>query len=102
MSNPLNCSASSCAHNNCGSCYASSIQVNGASAVSTAQTNCASYEDKSASSLSNCGAGGCSCAKTNSITCGAANCVHNSCGCCKAQSVQINMNNATCETFRCK
>lgn len=101
MSNPLNCSASSCAHNNCGSCYASNVQVSGASAVTTAQTNCSSYENKGDSSFTNC-AGGCTCAKTSSITCGASNCAHNSSGCCKAESVQINMNNATCETFCCK
>ncbi|MGL5506938.1 MAG: DUF1540 domain-containing protein [Paraclostridium sp.] len=101
MSNPLNCSASSCAHNNGGSCYASSIQVHGASAVTTAETTCASYENKSVAGFTNC-AGGCTCAKTNSINCGASNCVHNSSGCCKAESVQINMDNATCDTFRCE
>lgn len=98
MSNPINCSASSCAYNQSGGCYASGIQVNGASANTTSQTNCGTFQDRADSSFTNC-AGGCTCAKTHSISCAADNCKHNSGGSCKAESVQINMQNASCETF---
>ena len=98
MSNPINCSASTCAYNNGGGCYASSIKVNGANANTTSQTNCATYQDKTSSSFTNC-SGECNCAKTSSISCEANQCKHNENGCCKAESVKINIQNASCETF---
>ena len=98
MSNPINCSATNCAYNNGGGCYASKIQVQGSRANTTCETACATYKDKASSSFTNC-SGECNCAKTNSISCAANNCKHNDNGCCKADSVQINMQNASCETF---
>ncbi|KKY01750.1 MULTISPECIES: DUF1540 domain-containing protein [Paraclostridium] len=98
MSNPINCSATSCAYNNSGGCYASGIQVKGSRAKTTSQTNCATYQDKASSSFTNC-SGECTCAKTHSISCAADHCKHNDSGCCKAESVQINMQDASCETF---
>ncbi|MGL6104831.1 DUF1540 domain-containing protein [Romboutsia sp.] len=99
MSNSnLNCSVSNCAHNNGGACFAGSINVAGSSATTTSSTSCSSYEDKSASGFTNC-AGGCSCTKTSNISCQAGNCKHNSLGSCTASNVQINAQNASCETF---
>ena len=101
MSNPLSCSASSCTYNKTGDCYASIVKVEGASAITTSQTTCASYESREGKGFTN-SIGGQDSAKTSSISCAASNCVHNSSGACVADSVHINMDNATCETFRSK
>lgn len=98
----LSCSATNCVHNNASQCYAGSISVVGSGATSTCSTACASFEDRANSGMTSCGAGGCTCAKTGSISCQANNCTHNSNGSCKAGSVQINAQNATCETFVCR
>lgn len=98
----LNCGATNCVHNNASQCYAGGISVVGSNASSTSATACASFEDRATSSMTNCGAGGCTCAKTSSITCQATECAHNSNNSCKAQNVQINAQDATCETFICK
>ena len=97
----LNCSASNCAHNNGGSCYAGGINVAGASATSTSNTFCSSFADKASSNFTNCG-GNCTCTKTSNISCQAGNCKYNSLGSCKASNVQINAQNASCETFVCE
>lgn len=94
----LSCSATNCVYNNASSCYASGVSVAGSGATSTSATACVSFQDRSTSGMTNC-ASGCTCAKTSSITCQASNCSHNNNGCCKAESVQINAQNATCETF---
>ena len=102
MSNSnLSCSATNCVYNNASSCYAGAISVAGSNASTTSSTACVSFEDRSESGMTNC-AGGCTCAKTGSIACQAQNCTYNSSGSCKASSVQINAQNASCETFICK
>ncbi|MDK2562734.1 DUF1540 domain-containing protein [Romboutsia sedimentorum] len=98
----LSCSATNCVHNNASSCYAGAISVAGTQATTTGSTTCASFEDRSSSSMSNCGSEGCTCTKTGSIACQATKCSYNNSGSCKASSVQINAQNASCETFICK
>ncbi|MEG1310399.1 MAG: DUF1540 domain-containing protein [Romboutsia sp.] len=97
----LNCSASSCTYNNCGGCYASSINVDGCQATTTSNTCCSSYQDKASSGFSNC-SGECNCVSTANVNCKATNCKHNEGECCKADKVHINCDNASCETFCCK
>lgn len=99
--NNLNCSASSCAYNNSGACYAGGINVAGSSATTTSSTFCSSYEDKASASFTNC-SDGCSCTKPDNISCEAGNCKYNSLGACTANNVQINAQNASCDTFICE
>ena len=97
----LNCSATNCAHNNGGNCYAGGINVAGSSATTTSNTCCSSFVDKSNAGFTNCG-DGCKCTKTNNISCQAGNCKYNSLGACTANSVQINAQSASCETVICE
>lgn len=97
----LSCSATNCVHNNASMCYAGGISVTGASATSTSATNCASFQDRASSGMTNCGSEGCTCTKTSGISCQAYKCNYNENECCKAPSVKINAQNATCETFIC-
>lgn len=100
MANNLTCSASNCAFNNSGACYAGGINVHGAHAKTTSNTTCASFQDKNVAGFTNC-SNDCDCVGTEDIKCGACECTHNENECCKAPSVQINAQNASCETFRC-
>lgn len=96
----LSCSASNCAHNNAGACYAGSINVTGHQATTTSNTTCSSFQDKASGGFTNCS--NCSCeTKTSNISCSACNCHHNSNQACTANSVKINAQNASCETFIC-
>ena len=97
----LKCAAQSCAYNTAGDCYAGGINVNGKQATTTSNTCCASYQDKSAGGFTNC-SDQCNCVSTQNINCKACNCKHNENECCKADQVQINNENASCETFCCK
>lgn len=101
MANNLNCSASNCAFNNSGACYAGGINVSGRQATTTSNTTCASFQDKATAGFTNCSTD-CDCVGTEDIKCSACNCKHNANECCKASNVQINAQNASCETFCCE
>lgn len=93
----LNCSANNCGHNNGGSCFAGSINVSGRSATTTSSTSCSSFVDQASNAFTNCA--NCTCTKPDSIKCEAVNCSYNEGKSCKAGAVQINAQNASCETF---
>ena len=102
MSNSnLSCSATNCVYNNASSCYAGAISVAGSNASTTPSTACVSFEDRSASSMTNSTEGSTR-TRTGGIACQAQNCTHNSSGSCRASSVQINAQDTSCETFVCK
>ncbi|MGX4600786.1 DUF1540 domain-containing protein [Faecalimicrobium sp. JNUCC 81] len=95
----LNCSATSCAHNNAGGCFAGGINVDGRKATTTGHTNCASYVDKASAGFTS-SANECDCVSTQNIHCKATNCKYNESELCKADQVHINNDsNASCETF---
>lgn len=98
--NNLGCSASNCAHNKGGACYAGGINVSGNQATTTSSTTCSSFQDKSSGGFTSCG-DSCNCVGTNNINCSACNCKHNANNSCTASNVQINAQNASCETFCC-
>ena len=103
MSNSnLKCSATNCAHNNCGNCYAGGINVAGQSATTTAQTCCSSFEDRSNAAFTNCTSCSDHCTCTSDIHCDATNCKYNQNSCCTSNNVNINAATASCETFCCE
>lgn len=94
----LNCSADNCIYNNSGICYAGSIEVQGARAATTTGTKCATFNsDKN--DLMNFTSN--SFTTSTDIKCEAIKCKYNSNRTCTAPSVQINYNNANCDTFIC-
>ena len=96
----LNCSADNCVYSNSGICYAGSIKVNGVDASTTTGTTCATYTPKNnENSLSNNSSN--TFTTSTDIDCKARKCNYNSDGTCTAASVQINHNNASCDTFIC-
>lgn len=92
----LNCSADNCIYNNSGICYAGGIEVQGASASTTTGTKCATFNSNK-NDFRNCTSN--SFTTSGDIDCKAAKCKYNSLGTCTAPSVQINYNNANCDTF---
>lgn len=101
MANNLACSAYNCAFNNRSYCYAGGINIRGRHATTTSNTTCASFQDKETCGFASCSTD-CDCVGTEDIKCGASNCKHNDNENCRASSVQINAQNASCETFHCK
>ncbi|CEI73396.1 MULTISPECIES: DUF1540 domain-containing protein [Romboutsia] len=98
METNLLCLEKECAFNKSGSCYASHIKVEGYDAYITPETYCDTFRDSSSFSLSNYG-GNISLTSTQNISCSADNCKYNISGGCSASFVQINPQNANCETF---
>ncbi|WP_042275455.1 DUF1540 domain-containing protein [[Clostridium] dakarense] len=95
----LNCSATSCAYNNGGGCFAGGINVDGRQATTTGNTTCASYIDKASAGFTN-SSNAYDSVGTRDIRCKATNCKYNVDEACKAEQVHINNDkNASCETF---
>lgn len=94
----LNCSASSCAYNNLGECFAGGINVDGRHATTTSHTFCASYVDKANAGFTNVSDKSKS-VGTNDIICQALECKYNENKDCHANHVHINAGNVSCETF---
>ena len=94
----LNCSAGNCIYNNSGICYAGNIEVHGTKSTSTAETTCSTFISKDkGNSLSNNTSN--TFTTSTDIHCKAKKCNYNSNQTCTAPSVQINYNNASCDTF---
>lgn len=94
----LNCSAGNCIYNNSGICYAGNIEVHGTKATSTSETTCSTFISKDkGNSLSNNTSN--TFTTSTDIYCKAKKCNYNSNQTCTAPSVQINYNNASCDTF---
>ena len=101
MQSNLSCYADICAFNKSGSCYASNIKVEGFDAAITPETYCDTFKNHSAFHLSNY-SNEISLTNTQDISCSANNCIYNVSGGCSATHVDINTNNASCETFKSK
>lgn len=97
MNENLNCSATNCAHNQGRKCYAGSINVTGNSATSTSQTTCSTFVEGSFGSFTNNADN--EYIKPENIVCQAEKCKYNVSKACKAEKVQINAQDASCETF---
>ena len=76
------------------------INVGGRSAVEISGTTCTTFVDKATSSFVN--SIDALDTKVANIKCEACNCVHNENKGCHADSVQIDMQNACCDTFECE
>lgn len=92
----LNCSAENCIYNTSGICYAGGILVQGSNASTTDGTSCATFNDNP-NDLMNCTSN--SFTTSSDIDCKAEKCKYNSIGTCTAPRVQINFDNASCDTF---
>lgn len=101
MESNLSCLANNCAFNKSGSCYATHIKVEGFDASITPETYCDTFRNGNSFSLSNYTEETCL-TNTNDISCSATNCMYNEHGECDASHVQINFENASCETFKAK
>ena len=88
----LNCSATNCSHNFGYKCKAGAIDVSGGSA------SCRTFEDRAGRSFVN-SLNDYFTTETSNIKCEALNCVHNENKDCYADDVQIDFNNAFCNTF---
>lgn len=96
----LNCNVTNCLHNfNC-ECKAGAINVGGRSAVETSETTCTTFIDKAKSSFVN--SIDALDTEVSNIKCEAYNCIHNENKGCHAENVQIDMQNACCNTFECE
>lgn len=96
----LNCSAGNCIYNNSGICYAGHIKVSGTNATTTSGTTCSTFvlkddNNRFSNSSSN------TFTTSSDIICSVKKCNYNSNRICTASSVQINYNNASCDTFIC-
>ena len=98
MGSNLHCSATDCAFNKTGSCYASQIKVEGFDAKITPETYCDTYREGNSFNMSNYH-GETELASTQNISCTAKNCRYNTNGSCNASHVDINFENSRCETF---
>ena len=98
MKSNLNCMATNCSFNKSGNCYASHIKVEGYDASITPETYCDTFKNESEFNLSNY-SGDISLTSTQNIYCSAHNCIYNFSGDCNASNVDINFENASCETF---
>ena len=96
----LSCNATNCSHNFDRQCKAGAINVGGQSAVQTSDTTCTTFVDRAESSFVN------SIDALNTdvynIKCEAHNCVHNENKGCHADNVQIDAQNAHCNSFKCE
>ena len=93
----LNCSADNCIYNNYGICYAGNIKIEGEKASTTTGTTCATFSHKKENELNNSASNNFT--TSFDIECSAKKCNYNCFGTCTASSVQINFNNASCDTF---
>ena len=93
----LNCSADNCIYNNYGICYAGNIKIEGEKASTTTGTTCATFSHKKENELNNSASNNFT--TSSDIECSAKECNYNCFGTCTASSVQINFNNASCDTF---
>ena len=93
----LNCSADNCIYNNYGICYAGNIKIEGEKASTTTGTTCATFSHKKENELNNSASNNVT--TSSDIECSAKKCNYNCFGTCTASSVQINFNNASCDTF---
>lgn len=96
----LNCNATNCAHNFDRQCKAGAINVGGQGAVSISGTTCTTFVDRAESSFVN----SVNALDTDvcNIKCEAHNCVHNENKGCLADNVQIDAQNACCNSFICE
>ena len=99
MNSNLNCQAHNCAFNKNSICYASHIKVKGFEAAVTPETYCESFKHKGDYNLSS-NVGEEDITTTQNISCTAKNCSYNIHGACNASHVDINFQNANCETFK--
>ena len=100
----LNCSADNCIYNNYGICYAGNIKIEGEKASTTTGTTCATFSHKKENELNTICIfplrnNLCHFTTSSDIECSAKKCNYNCFGTCTASSVQINFNNASCDTF---
>ena len=98
METNLNCLDHNCAFNKSGHCYASHIKIEGFDAAITPETYCDTFRDVSSYNLSNY-SGEKSLTSSQNISCSANNCTYNISGGCGASYVEVNLENASCETF---
>ena len=98
MGSNLHCSATNCAFNKTGGCYASQIKVEGYDAAITPETYCDTFRDKDNFNMTNYH-GNTSLTSTQNISCSANKCTYNIYGACNASHVDINFENSSCETF---
>lgn len=104
----LRCNCFDCAYNDKGGkCFARNISIDGRSAQTTSETNCATYTPDTANFTNMEFANdfmdlGAAKAATDapSISCDAMNCRFNTNQRCTASNVLINKKNASCETFQ--
>lgn len=96
----LNCNATNCTHNFDNQCKAGAINIGGSSATQPSSTTCTTFVDRANSSFVN----SIDALDTDvcNIKCEACNCVHNENKGCHAENVQIDMQNACCDTFKCE
>lgn len=99
MTSNLNCSANNCAFNKSGNCYASHIKIEGYDAAVTPETYCDTFRNNAGFNMSNY-SGNLDLTTTQNISCSANHCIYNVSGGCSSNSVDINYENATCETFK--
>ena len=94
----LSCDATNCTHNFNYQCKAGAINISGQSAVENSGTTCTTFVDKAHSSFVN----SIDALDTEvcNIKCEARNCVHNENKGCHANNVQIDFQNACCNTFK--
>lgn len=96
----LNCNATNCTHNFNNECKAGAINVSGRSAVESSETTCTTFIDRANSSFVN--SIDALDTEVSNIKCEAYNCVHNQNKGCHADNVQIDVQNARCNTFECE
>lgn len=96
----LNCSVDNCVYNNCGICYAGNIKISGSKASTTSGTTCATFTPQDNSNNFNNNTSN-TFTTSSDIECMAKKCNYNSACTCTAPNVQINFNNASCDTFIC-
>lgn len=96
----IKCNATNCAFNQRMNCSAGAINIRGVQAVTTNETSCSSYVDRSSNSFTN----SVNSVKTDpsNISCEACNCTYNENKNCMAKYVTIDANKASCDTFTCE
>ena len=99
QSKSLNCDATNCTHNFNHECKAGAINISGYSARETSGTTCTTFVDRAMSSFVN--SIDALDTQVYNIKCEAHTCIHNENKGCHANNVQIDMQNACCNTFEC-
>lgn len=94
----LNCNATNCGHNFNGECKAGAINVGGRGAQTTSGTTCTTFIDQAKNSYVNSVDD--LTTEVCNIKCEARLCVHNENLGCHADNVQIDIQNAHCNTFK--